>query len=212
MGATPAAGASAGSPAPGSARRQALREARRALIVAAARRVFTRVGLEAATLRAIAAEAGCTTGALYPVFAGKEEIYAAVLADSLHALRRRVEAAAGAAGVAQPGAGAAAGLLAFYDYYLERPEELALGLYLFNGLKPAGLSAELDRALNEQLRGVFAPLEARLAEAGAPDPVGRTAGGIAQAIGALVLERTGRTRLWGRSGRALLLDYLAFVQ
>lgn len=203
---TPADGAGPDASGQDGFRRQALRAARRALIVAAARRVFARVGLEAATLRAIAAEAGCTTGALYPVFAGKEEIYAAVLADSLQALGERVEAAVGAT---EPETAAAAGLLAFYDYYLERPEELALGLYLFNGLKPAGLSAELDRALNAQLRGVFAPLERRLAEAGAPDPVGRTAGGIAQAIGALVLERTGRTRLWGRSGRSLLQDYLA---
>src|SRR5258707_14042847 len=65
------------------ARQDTLRDARRQVIINAARRVFERVGLDGASIRLIAAEAGCTTGAIYPWFAGKEEVYAAILAESL---------------------------------------------------------------------------------------------------------------------------------
>src|SRR5260370_20860024 len=65
------------------ARHNTLRDARRQLIIDAARRVFERVGFDGASIRLMAAEAGCTTGAIYPWFAGKEEVYAAILADSL---------------------------------------------------------------------------------------------------------------------------------
>ena len=56
---------------------------RRQLIVDAARHVFQQSGLEGASIRAIAQAAGCTTGAIYPHFRSKEEIYAVVLGDSL---------------------------------------------------------------------------------------------------------------------------------
>src|SRR5207244_347788 len=59
----------------------ALDSFRRRLIVDAARLVFERVGLEGASIRTIAQAAGCTTGAIYPHFQGKEEIYAAVLSE-----------------------------------------------------------------------------------------------------------------------------------
>ena len=68
------------------ARQDVLRDARRQVIIDAARRVFERAGLEGASIRMIAAEAGCTTGAIYPWFAGKEEVYAAILAGSLDRL------------------------------------------------------------------------------------------------------------------------------
>jgi TetR/AcrR family transcriptional regulator len=45
------------------ARQDALRDARRQVIIDAARRVFERAGLEGASIRMIAAEAGCTTAA-----------------------------------------------------------------------------------------------------------------------------------------------------
>ncbi|MBL4906594.1 MAG: helix-turn-helix transcriptional regulator [Sneathiella sp.] len=47
---------------------------RRQKILEAATRVFEKVGLANASMRAIALEAGCTTGAIYPIFSGKEDI------------------------------------------------------------------------------------------------------------------------------------------
>jgi AcrR family transcriptional regulator len=58
------------------------RTPREALVTAAAK-VFLREGFQAATLRAIAAEAGLTTGAVYSNFDGKAELFLAVLEEQL---------------------------------------------------------------------------------------------------------------------------------
>lgn len=57
-------------------------EERRADIVAAAGRLIARHGLEAATVRAIAAEAGCSTGVLDHYFADKDDLLLQALAAS----------------------------------------------------------------------------------------------------------------------------------
>lgn len=178
--------------------------ARRAKIVAAATAVFVEKGLSAATMRAIAAEAGVTTGALYPYFSSKEELYAAALSRSLSALRRHVEAEIGAAS-ARFGAAA---LGAFFDYYRARMEELSLGLHLYDGLGPSGLTRPLDRRLNQQLQTVFDAIEAALRDDGTAEPKARAAAGVAQAIGLLVMERTGRLKLFGLGAEALFAQHL----
>lgn len=53
---------------------------RRAYIIAAARRILARDGLGGLTMRAIAAEAGCTTGLVTHYFASKEELIGAAVA------------------------------------------------------------------------------------------------------------------------------------
>src|SRR5437016_10123070 len=88
---------------------------RRRLIVEAARRVFEQVGLEGASIRAIAQAAGCTTGAIYPHFRAKEEIYAVVLSESLAAIGRAVNDAMG--GMPAPAKAIRRGTLAIYKYY-----------------------------------------------------------------------------------------------
>jgi AcrR family transcriptional regulator len=55
---------------------------REALVLAAAK-VFLREGFQAASLRAIAAEAGMTTGAVYSNFDGKADLFLAVLEEKL---------------------------------------------------------------------------------------------------------------------------------
>ena len=59
--------------------RQERREQTRSELVAAARSVFLRRGFHAASLDEIAAEAGFTKGAVYSNFAGKDELFVAVL-------------------------------------------------------------------------------------------------------------------------------------
>jgi AcrR family transcriptional regulator len=78
-------------------RREAVSHLKRSLILDAARRVFENDGLEGASLRAIAAEAGYTPAALYFHFDSKEAIYAELLTSSLAALRVAVDAAVAAA-------------------------------------------------------------------------------------------------------------------
>ncbi len=183
----------------------ALRDVRRGLLVDAAKTVFKAVGLEGASMRSIAAEAGCSTGAIYPYFQGKEELYAAVLTSTLEALKAEVTQAVS---TSPPHEAAQAGLQAFFDYYLNNPDDLALGLYLFGGVHPTGLSTKLNRPLNKLLREIFDLVESAFARAGEADPVGQTASGMAQATGLLILEQTGRLRLFKRDASDLFAKHL----
>jgi AcrR family transcriptional regulator len=178
----------------------ALHSMRRRLILDAAWTVFARNGLGGATMREIAAAAGCTTGAIYPVFASKEEIYGALLADSLGRLHAAVEARTLTA--ATPSEALRRGALAFLGYYKGRPEEVSLGLYLWNGLHPQGLSRRLDRELNRQLGATVGLLEAAIRALGPTRPThARTeaAALFAFMIGALVAQQTGRLHTLGSS-------------
>ena len=123
-----------------------------------------------------------------------------MLRDSLADLHTHV--AARAAG------GGRGALWGFFDYYREHVEELSLGLYLYNGIGPTGLDAALDRDLNRRLRQVVDLIEQAYAQDGVPDAESHTAGGIAQAIGLLVMETTGRLRLFEGDAESLFEAYL----
>lgn len=130
-------------------RSERLNALRRQLVLDAAQRVFERGGLEKTTIRAIAKEAGCTTGAIYPWFAGKEIIYGALLEESLERLHAHLAEAA-SSGPAP--AAARTAIHAFFGYYAERRTDFSLGMYLFQGLGPRGLGREMDERLNARLR------------------------------------------------------------
>ncbi|MFC6083814.1 TetR/AcrR family transcriptional regulator [Sphaerisporangium aureirubrum] len=66
-------------------------EERRAEVVAAARRVILREGIEGATTRAIAKEAGYSNGVLTHYFADKDEILLAALRSSHRRIVRRLK-------------------------------------------------------------------------------------------------------------------------
>lgn len=205
MGAATKAQAPAATDGPRARRAARLNALRRDLIVDAARRVFARDGLEDASMRAIATEAGCTTGAIYPLFSGKEALYAAVLDRALDDLAARVDRAVGTGGTARA---ASRGLAAFHAFYRERPDDLSLGLYLFGGLRSAGLTRELDAALNRKLQAIFARIETALAQAGEGDPRARVTAAVAQSIGLLVLGQTGRLKRMQQSGDDLFARFL----
>jgi TetR/AcrR family transcriptional regulator len=190
------------------ARNDALRGARRQVIIDAARRVFERVGLDGASIRLIAAEAGCTTGAIYPWFAGKEEVYAAILAESLDHLTTYI--AKRIARELDVTTKARAGVEAFYRYYQNNPAEVSLGLYLFRGrgVQPAGLKPELNRALNAQLGGAFDLIATTISEAGFDDPTGRAADGICHATGLLIMTNAGRMKVFRSRPDQLMVRYL----
>jgi TetR/AcrR family transcriptional regulator len=190
------------------ARNDVLRDARRQVIIDAARRVFERVGLDGASIRLIAAEAGCTTGAIYPWFAGKEEVYAAILAESLDHLTTYI--ANRIARVSDVTMRARAGIEAFYRYYQKNPAEVSLGLYLFRGqgIQPAGLNSELNRALNAQLGAAFELIATAISESGFDDPTGRAADGICHATGLLVMTNAGRMKVFRSRPDQLMIRYL----
>ena len=74
------------------ARQQAVADVRRSLVLQAARSAFFELGLEGASLREIAKRAGYTPGAIYSYFDSKEQVYGALLGESLDRLNVHVAA------------------------------------------------------------------------------------------------------------------------
>jgi AcrR family transcriptional regulator len=191
------------------ARKGAVREAKRGLILDAALRVFEAEGLEGASMRAIGEAAGYTAAAIYFHFAAKEDIYAALLDRSLDRLVTAVEASAVAASPRQKLMAAA---LAFYDFYAENPRDLDLGFYLFRGgMRPRGLSPPADAALNAKLARALAPVAEAARGLGASPRAARalTADVFAHASGLLLLQHTGRIRMFETPPRKLMQAHVA---
>ncbi len=77
--------------------RPGVRAGKRAAITAAARAVFGRMGFARASIDAIAAEAGVSTRTIYNHFAGKDELFGAVLTESATQVAEMVAGRAAAA-------------------------------------------------------------------------------------------------------------------
>lgn len=199
--------ASATAEAPRTARRREVSALKRRLILEAAERVFQREGLLGANMRAIAAEAGYSAGALYNHYPSKEAIYGDLLGQSLDRLNAAVAEAAGEDAAAQRLQDQA---LAFYDFYLEHPRELDLGFYLFQGMRPLGLTPELDQRLNRRLREALRGIEGSLVELGCEPgrAVRETTALFGHCVGLLLLTHTGRIRMFEQDGRELVQNYL----
>jgi AcrR family transcriptional regulator len=197
-------------------RQQALADVKRSHILSAATSVFIELGLEAVSMREIAKRAGYTAGAIYSYFANKEEIYGALLAESLERLNAFVsdaEQASSQSGdidlqsdllILQKN------VLAFYQFYRDNPRDLDLGFYLFQGLKPRGLSNELDSQLNARLRDAMRPQEIALSKLGFSEKEIDTevTAIFAHIVGVLLLNHTGRIRMFGKSADELIKHYL----
>lgn len=195
--------------APRDLRQKAMSEARRALILDAARSAFFEHGLDGASIREIAKRAGYTPGAIYSYFASKEEVYAALLGESLERLNAQVVAGRGADG--GDGAGQLrAAATAFFAFYRDNPRDLDLGFYLFQGLQPRGLTPQLNEALNRRLRDALQPTyEALLALGMAPaDALAETTALFAHVAGVLLLSHTGRIRMFKQGSQELFTRYL----
>lgn len=195
-------------------RQQALADARREHILSAARAVFIELGLEAVSMREIAKRAGYTAGAIYSYFASKEEIYGALLAESLERLNDFVNLAAKDTALDQKDQSAFAELrksaLAFYEFYRDNPRDLDLGFYLFQGLKPRGLTNEWDLELNARLRAAMQHQEAALIKLGCSkkDVDTELTAIFAHIVGVLLLNHTGRIRMFGKGADELIIHYL----
>lgn len=189
-------------------RQQALGEARRALVLDAARAVFAEVGIEGASIREIARRAGYTAGALYSYFDSKEAIYAALLQESLE----RLEAAVTAARVPRdrPTKTLSAKALAWFNFYLRHPRDLDLGFYLVHGLGPKGLTSEFNQSLNQRLLQILQPCEDALVALGLDEVAARreNAALFAHGMGLLLLQHTGRIRLFSQQSEPLFSHYL----
>ena len=189
-------------------RQQALNDSRRALLLDAARSVFQRLGIEGASIREIAKAAGYTPGAIYSYFENKEAIYGALLAESLERLNDIV-------GAADAPDGSAADMLkakarAWFGFYAANPRDLDLGFYLVQGMQPRGLNAELNFQLNDRLHDALRPCEAALQAMGltADEALRENTALFAHGVGLLLLQHTGRIRMFGQEATDLFARYL----
>lgn len=188
-------------------RRQAITEHKRSLILEAAREVFERDGLEKASLRAIAKQAGYTPAALYLYYASKEEMYGELLSHSLDHIHREVAAAI----AAESGfAAVRAGALALFGYYNAHPKELEMGFYLTGGIHRGGLTRDLNSTLNRQFRAAVGLLEAPMTALGASKHLAERelASLFSQIVGLLVLHHTGRIKLFHADAGELMSHYV----
>jgi len=190
-------------------RRETNRKFRQEALLSAAKQVFAAHGLKGATIRAIAQEAGYTAGAVYSYYPTKEAIYAAILAHSLHDLRDTI--ATEAAGGGSDEARLRAAIRAVYRFYRARPQDLDLGLYVFQGLRPRGLGPELDRQLNSRLIVALQKVAGAIARVGRLTPLAahrETVAAICYLFGTLVLAGTGRLKILDSEPDALIEHYV----
>ncbi|WP_084652096.1 TetR/AcrR family transcriptional regulator [Ottowia thiooxydans] len=190
-------------------RQKALVDVRRALVLDAARKVFFERGLEGTSIREIAQQAGYTPGAIYSYFTSKEEVYGALLGESLERLNERVTVAASKSSRTAAKTTRAAAE-AFFDFYRENPRDLDLGFYLFQGMQPRGLTPALNETLNKRLRDSLQPIQQGLEALGlSPEKaLAEVTALFAYAVGLLVLSHTGRIRMFKQESRELYRVYL----
>ena len=188
-------------------RQLAMSDTRRAHVLDAARRVFAARGVEGASIREIAREAGYTAGALYSYFDSKEAICAALLAESLDRLQAEVQAAR--APKPEPRQTLLAKAQAWFRFYVHNPRDLHLGFHLVKGLASEGLTQSLDRALNERLLAALRPCEQALEDLGlASEAAAReNAALFAHGMGLLLLQHSGHLRLFGQDAEPLFVQY-----
>jgi AcrR family transcriptional regulator len=189
-------------------RNQALADVRRNLVLDAARSAFFELGMEKTSIREIANRAGYTAGAIYSYFASKEEVYGALLAESLDRLNAVVQHALMSCNDDAERVRLSA--TAFFDFYRENPRDLDLGFYLFQGMKPRGLTPELNETLNARLREALRPTQDALSALGmsARQALEEVTALFAHTVGLLVLSHTGRIRMFKQASQDLFDTYL----
>jgi len=201
------------------ARQRAVAEMRRSLVLDAARATFFERGLEGASVREIAKRAGYTPGAIYSYYASKEEMYGALLDESLERLNAQVDAAHAAplktatsiaarreAAVHELRARAGA----FFAFYHDHPRDLDLGFYMFQRMQPRGPTLELNERLNARLRDALQPIQQALAALGMEprSAQAEVVALLAHTVGLLVLGHTGRIRMFRQEAQGLFDRYL----
>lgn len=195
-------------PDPRQARAQALADVRRELVLDAARSAFLELGMEKTSIREIAQRAGYTPGAIYSYFTSKEDVYGALLGESLLRLNEHVQKAA--QGTQEGDTRLRAAAIAFFDFYQSNPRDLDLGFYLFQGMKPRGLTPELNDELNARLLQSLKPAQDEMERMGMRAPVAlqEVTALFAHTVGILVLSHTGRIKMFKQASAKLFANYL----
>jgi AcrR family transcriptional regulator len=150
-------------PKPTTQRREREREARRQLILDAAKIVFAERGFLNATMEEIARRCELAVGTLYRYFQSKEEMYVSLLFEAMEMFRQAIEAAQNSG--APPEEQLRAVLRFFYDFYREQPEYYRAFMFLHNeGLRDA-ISPDVIKEINHRA-GTNFRLVAEIVQAG----------------------------------------------
>ena len=174
----------------------------------AARAVFEKLGIEGASIREIAKQAGYTPGAIYSYFDNKEALYGALLAESLERLNA-VVSAAGHDGLSAAEM-LAAKASAWFGFYAVNPRDLDLGFYLVQGMRPRGLTTALNDQLNDRLMDALKPCETALQAIGLSeqDALRENTSLFAHGVGLLLMQHTGRIRMFDQDATLLFDAYV----
>ncbi len=192
------------------ARRDSVRAFKRSAILDAARRVLDRDGIDGATVRAVAKEAGYTPGALYAYYPGRDDILADLLCRSLGRAARAVRRRAEERGEEPADPAALASLLG--AHYRREAGEFDLLLTVLQSRRVGRLAPDMARALNGRLIAALSPIAEALEAAGGWEarPAGEAAVRAAGlALGLLLLENSGRLAALGMDGASLAAGGLA---
>ncbi|MDE2416757.1 MAG: TetR/AcrR family transcriptional regulator [Burkholderiales bacterium] len=189
-------------------RQLAMADARKGLILDAARVAFSRLGLERTSMREIAKQAGYTVGALYAYFSSKQELLSALLEEMTGRLQTAVLAA-------RPPKGHPEHMLlargqAWLTFFISQPHDMELMLYLLAGIGTQRAQADIGRRVHSQIRKTLEPMgEALLASGATPGQLdGELEALLAQGVGLLMAQDTNRLQAPEQSPEALFARYL----
>jgi AcrR family transcriptional regulator len=133
---------------PTAARRERERDARRRVILDAAKAVFDERGFLNATMEEIAERSELAVGTLYRYFQSKEELYVSLLFEAMEMFRQGIEDARGSG--EPPNEQLRAVWRFFYAFYREQPEYYRALMFLRNeGLRDV-ISAEVIQEINQR--------------------------------------------------------------
>jgi TetR/AcrR family transcriptional regulator len=194
---------------PSDERKREIFEFKKRQILKTAEEVFSERGLEGTSLRAIAKACGLSAPGIYTYYRTKEDLYGEIIARSLDELADRVKRAGSNA--AGPVASLRSALMEFYVYYRDNSHQLDLGLYLFGGARPTGVTPEIDRDLNNRFKAVIDDLAMRYRQAAswpARDAASAAAAAAVHAVGLVIMRATHRLKLLGQDPDQLMRSYV----
>lgn len=189
-------------------RQLAMADARRGLVLDAARLTFSRLGLERTSMREIAKQAGYTVGALYAYFSSKQELLSALLEEMTGRLQAVVLASRPPKG--HPEQMLLARGQAWLTFFISQPYDMELMLYLLAQTGTQRAQAEIGRRVHGQLRQTLQPMaDALLALGATPGQLdGELEALLAQGVGLLMAQDSNRLLAPEQSPEGLFSRYL----
>jgi AcrR family transcriptional regulator len=189
-------------------RQQAMVDARKAIVLTAAKEVFARVGLDRASMREIAKQAGYTPGALYAYFAGKQELLVAIQEDLLNRLETVMQQVKSPKG--PPGQVLLQKGQAWLAFFISQPRDLELTFFLLAGVGAQGLPTDASQRLHRHVRQTLVPIQSALVSLGATflQAEVEMEALLAQGMGLLLSQDLSRLQAADQSPQALFGRYL----